>query len=213
MNYSGVWRAAGFLSVGMVVGIAGTMVNALRSGPIAAPEPPREIVSPPASATQALVALENSDLRRRLETLERASTPVRDDAGTLSVPDRHAEVAPAVSEQQNADYHARALANHDREAKDPKWSEASETSVHGILDKIADTLHFRVDRVDCRMTTCTAELGWTDYSSAQKSIDQLITDRTGFNCGTEIFMPRPDDPSRPYSATLVYDCEETLAGR
>lgn len=102
--------------------------------------------------------------------------------------------------------HAAAIARHMDSPMDLRWARASEESISSSLERLAARSGFSVANVECRSTSCLAEVGWADYRAALSSYESLLVEAYEPNCATEITLPDPIDHGATYGATLVLDC-------
>lgn len=103
--------------------------------------------------------------------------------------------------------HARAIEDHGREPVDIKWARRTESAFRSDLTKLGEAHGFSVVSIDCRTTTCASTLEWPEYGKAVGGWRDIVVARYESNCGKDIVLPEPDDPSHPYRATVVFDCE------
>jgi len=123
-------------------------------------------------------------------------------------------VAPPPSEQQSSDdrrttsaRHARDIEDHGREPVDIKWARRTEATFRSELTQLGEAHGFSVVSTDCRTTTCVSTLEWPQYGKAVGGWRDIVVARYETNCGRDIVLPEPDDPSQPYRATVVFDCD------
>jgi hypothetical protein len=107
--------------------------------------------------------------------------------------------------------HDKAIEAHRGEPLDAKWAQKTEAAFKSDLTKLGSRNGFAVVSVDCRTTTCTSTLEWSRYDTAVNSWRQIVTGSYETNCAKEILLPGPDEPSVPYRATVVFDCESAIS--
>jgi hypothetical protein len=175
----------------------------------------------PASSTTVVTRIvpieQNQEAMQQIGEL-RAMLEARQDAGREQRPTGSA--LPAVEErggrsaEENAAYHLdahrAAIAEHQRQPRDPRWASAAESAFRRDLTALQDLGADDVT-VDCRMTTCTAELQWPSFHDAQEKYTNVLHAEMSMNCGREILLPQPEDATQPYRATAVFRCERARA--
>jgi hypothetical protein len=112
-----------------------------------------------------------------------------------------------------ADLFATRRADHEREPDDPRWARATEAKLDTDLRALAGVRADRVVGVSCRTTSCLATLEWSSYDEARKASSDLATARYGAACSTWVHLPRPENTSGAYQATVYFDCLTSRSGR
>ena len=135
----------------------------------------------------------------------------REDWGDDSSPHSARSASPSgsavpSSEVSPMERHLQAIAAHKASPVDETWARAAQTSVATSLDKLAARSGFSVNTVECRSSSCLAEIGWPSYHGALSTYENLLVEPYEPNCATEIVLPDPADQGAAYSATLVLDC-------
>jgi hypothetical protein len=107
----------------------------------------------------------------------------------------------------DADFES-AIAAHAAERADSRWAYATTSQVSSALERAVGQLEgARLLSVDCRSTTCVAEIAWDHYSRAFESAGRLLNVDVGLPCGTRYRLTeRPDDQAEPYNQYLLLDC-------
>jgi hypothetical protein len=108
--------------------------------------------------------------------------------------------------------HAAAIDAHWQERSDASWAPRATDATHRDLEGIAvqAEVPFEIMDVDCRSTTCLAELEWSSYGAAVGGYPDLLHHAYALDCARRIVLPEPatshDDR---YRASLVIDCTGT----
>jgi hypothetical protein len=100
--------------------------------------------------------------------------------------------------------HNRMLETHRSEARDIRWAPDTEGIIVKNLAEIGKE-KFDTVKVECKTTTCTANLEWPSYQRAVATYSDLLHFATEVNCAREILLPEPKDPEAPYQATFVLE--------
>jgi hypothetical protein len=104
---------------------------------------------------------------------------------------------------------------HETEPRNAKWAPAAEASFQHDLEQLATRGQgYQIAKVDCRSTTCAAQLEWSDFNTAVHGYEGVIGQRYGINCATRIQLPEPGEGQldQKYRATLLFDCSEATTG-
>lgn len=136
-----------------------------------------------------------------------AAEPAAQEPGVVEPPELSLEEQGA----EHVERHEAALAEHDGEPRDPSWAPAVEASLLVDLNAVPN-LGGRATRVDCRMTSCVAEIRWPDYATALASYANVLHAELRANCSRATVLPEPSQRDQAYQATFVLDCESHRAG-
>jgi hypothetical protein len=169
--------------VGLVAGVGGALVTARASHP----PTPNDRSAPPTNRL-------DNDINASRERQVRAAAEVLVNAAALaakSAPENpRAALSPAEEGIRRQRQHEDLLANHLRETVDPEWAQRSSVSVSSELKTLAESRHFSLLELDCRRTSCVADIEWQSYADARTEYDALLHGRfSGINCGSEILVP------------------------
>jgi hypothetical protein len=115
--------------------------------------------------------------------------------------------APMPGPQESRRRHDARMQALQGEPRDPAWAAAATRALTAQYSSLASSNRFTVRTVDCRTVTCGVEFEWRDFGEAQAWHQALAQMGANPNCGTELYFGPPDDPNRPYRATLLLDCE------
>jgi hypothetical protein len=99
-----------------------------------------------------------------------------------------------------------AIARHEAEPLDREWSQSAAHTIRKDLTALGKGNHFRISEVDCRTHSCVATLVWSDYDTAIREWQPIITHSYGVPCGTSIYLAEPADRKLPYRADAIYSC-------
>jgi hypothetical protein len=128
---------------------------------------------------------------------------------TAPVASGSAPHAPTPLEAQQR-YEAR-LQQHAAEPVDPGWSRATASLIEADVLEQAGTTSVRVGRVDCRTTSCTAELEWPSVAEADRDYLSLVHFPYRANCSRTVVLPPPSTAAGPLRAKMLLDCESWRA--
>jgi hypothetical protein len=124
-------------------------------------------------------------------------------------PSRSAAAAPTPLESQQR-YEAR-LQRHAKEPVDPGWSRGTASLIEADVLKQAGSTSVRLGRVDCRTTSCTAELEWPSMADADRDYVSVVHFPYRANCSRTVLLPPPSKAAEPVRAQLLLDCESWRA--
>jgi hypothetical protein len=106
--------------------------------------------------------------------------------------------------------HHAAIEQHMREPGDPTWAPASEKSLREFLSKLPAHTKYRVTLVDCRTTTCIAELSFRSYEDARQTWHSVLEARNPIQCTTAITLEDPKKSgAKGFELSVIYDCADT----
>jgi hypothetical protein len=100
------------------------------------------------------------------------------------------------------------LEKHAQEPVDAAWARDTQTELQQEVSSLASKANFKFVRAHCGTTTCSATVEWKDYGAAVRNYSSLLHYRYKNGCLREVLLPEPDDKSRTYQATVLYDCEQ-----
>jgi hypothetical protein len=134
--------------------------------------------------------------------LPRFPTPAPPEAQPHSSPRPSREEARALV----SSLHAERVNRHMQDSVDPVWSAHAEATVGTTLAAMAKQDNFTVNKVECRRTSCLADIGWTNLGEARRTYHDLLHGHYGdVNCARELLLPDNGDPANPVNAQLVLD--------
>ncbi|HEY5959314.1 MAG TPA: hypothetical protein VIV60_22305 [Polyangiaceae bacterium] len=151
-------------------------------------------------------------LEKQLESLaavHNENTPI---ASVSSAIDEERELAA----QRAQDEHANLLRAHALERRDAVWAPQTERLVRSELDALSEqmTRSFSVQSVDCRTSTCVAQLAWPSLGAAQVNLASLLSGSAGPGCARQIALPpETGKGDTPYSASFHLDCAQERWGQ
>jgi len=140
-----------------------------------------------------------------------AATP--DVAAPLPIESSAAPVPPepldlAEMRRREVQAHHAVIARHMREPGDATWAPESEKRLRAFLSPLAAREKFRVVSVDCRTTSCVAELSFPSYAAAQSKWRSVLNAHNPVGCGTQIALEEPHGEATGHELSVVYDCTE-----
>lgn len=98
---------------------------------------------------------------------------------------------------------------HAAAARDPVWAPKASVDLSEDLKAIAETSNaFRVIDVDCKTSTCVANLEFTNSGTATKTWRSLLTKSYRVNCATTILLHSTDNTEAAFREQLMFDCKE-----
>jgi hypothetical protein len=150
-----------------------------------------EAQSPPGSAAR----------DERVGSLENRITQLEDQKQPPAPPQDIAR-----DQAKNFAAHAASIEAHRRDKVDPGWARDVERAYNDDLQAISRDSQFRLLNVNCRTTSCIAELEFANFNIANQNWSKVLHRRYKTACGTEISIPPTDKPDEPYRATVVFDC-------
>jgi hypothetical protein len=119
---------------------------------------------------------------------------------------------PAVAREREVNAFHADLARHAAEGVDSKWASVAASSLTKDFVALAPAGHFKLKSVDCRTTTCVANVEFDTYGAAMRGWQQILLTPFRTGCGVEILLDeQPRDPSLPYQANSLFDCEAVRA--
>jgi hypothetical protein len=135
------------------------------------------------------------------------------DAGIVAAPAQKPEEDRELRTQRMLEEHARFIAQHDAERRDGPWASNEERALRVTLGELSEKMKraFSFESVDCRTSTCVAELVWPSETAARVGLQDLLVGSAAAGCGREIAYP-PATGEGPYGASLVLDCAEARWG-
>jgi hypothetical protein len=107
--------------------------------------------------------------------------------------------------------HRAAIERHQQEPVDQLWSQPSARRLREFLSALPTHSNFAVRSVDCRTSTCVAELRFPTYAVAQSTWRSILNIPNPLGCGTEITLEDPQPAAPSYDLSVVYDCGEVRA--
>lgn len=193
--------------VGVLGSFAGGYVWAQRSAEARHSRGAKEAESAPRSAEVTRVVVERGASpvdEQRLATLERR-------LAELTAPARSAAARVAPTPLESQQRYEQRLQQHAAEPVDQGWSRPTASLIQSDVLKQADTMNFRLGRVDCRTTSCTAELEWPSPAEADREYQSLAHFPYRANCSRTVVLPPPTTGAGPVHAQLFLDCESWRA--
>jgi hypothetical protein len=123
-------------------------------------------------------------------------------------PSAHVAGGPLSTRDPHADalrFHDR-LAAHEREGVDPSWASRAQAAYEGDLARLAADARFRLGRVDCRSTSCMAQLSFASFAAAKDSMQRIVLSRWTLNCAKEMNLDPTTDGAAEYATSIYFDC-------
>jgi len=126
-----------------------------------------------------------------------------------SASDPSAEVDLVELRRKEVQAHHAAIEQHMREPGDPNWAPASEKSLREFLNKLPAHAKYRVTLVDCRTTSCVAELSFPSSEVARSTWHSVLEATNPIHCGTAITLEEPKKEAKSYEVSVLYQCGRT----
>jgi hypothetical protein len=134
-----------------------------------------------------------------------SAAPSGDDEGN-SAPKQETKSASAESDRR---LHEQLLAAHRQEARNSSWASSTEQRITQALDEESRKLHVTVRDVDCRSSSCTAQVTWPSAAEARAEMSQFVEESgMGVQCARRLTLPESDRDEGPLTATMYMDCSE-----
>jgi hypothetical protein len=110
---------------------------------------------------------------------------------------------------------AQAIANREsqfsQEYFDSAWSPVAAAALTKTLEGLQAAGKFSLDRVECKVALCRAQIRWPSYSEALENWKQIIHADIGMQCQSEMSVPAPETTGEPYVARAFFDCADERA--
>jgi len=166
-----------------------------------APSAERSSSSPTTGAAERLASLE-----QRLMSMDRDRAQAPESAPSSAstsgdVPQDIAQLREAALNHWGA-----RLQQHASEPIDANWSRSASGSFTDDLQQLASAQRFQLINTDCRSSSCSATVQWSDYGTAASNYTALLHQQTQLGCAREMVLPEPTNREAPYQASVLYDC-------
>ena len=99
----------------------------------------------------------------------------------------------------------RKIQSHRSDRKDEPWATNAASLLRSDLEAAMAGAAFRIVDVDCRTTSCTAELAWPRAVDAFKDYESIVRRSYMLNCARGVSLPEARNEG-PMQATLIFDC-------
>jgi hypothetical protein len=101
------------------------------------------------------------------------------------------------------------IAFHSQDSTDFDWAGSVETDIQGDLDDLTEETDIRVQKVECRTTSCIAVLQWPSYAEAQQTFRRFLALPHAGECGSKLILPEVESQREgdPVEATVLFQCE------
>lgn len=110
----------------------------------------------------------------------------------------------AVSEEQAFQNR---IAEHARDPIDRAWASQSAQALQiDITSMSARAGGCHVVDVDCRTSSCVATIEWPNFRAARDNYQRFTQQAFHVNCAREMTLIPPQDDSRPFQASIFFDC-------
>jgi hypothetical protein len=104
---------------------------------------------------------------------------------------------------------AQAVKAHEEEAMDRRWSARSEFAFRAALERLTTTLSCTIQQLDCKTTSCLAQMSFASAASAREALSQVArVDVPDVNCNREAWVPKGDG-----TVYLLLDCTDLRASQ
>jgi len=100
--------------------------------------------------------------------------------------------------------HENLIDQHRAEAVSPTWAAEAQGAVVAELKSLQAETKFSLLGVDCRSTSCLAEVEWPSINDIRRGYHSLLHARfDNLNCATEFYAPTTAAAGTPLRTTLV----------
>lgn len=146
-------------------------------------------------------------------TMHAPRTPAgaRDLRPTAEAAEQHAAIAePAASAAQvvPAEPTAQDYIDHARaEPRDEAWANAMERTFGEDLGNKAKQQNFRLGRIECFATSCTAELFWDTLREARAGLKGALGGPDHTRCSPRLLLSREGNENAAEMGVMVLDCK------
>jgi hypothetical protein len=96
------------------------------------------------------------------------------------------------------------VATHERSPVDAAWASTASRTYQGDLDERQRRFNFRAGPVECRSSSCVAEVEWDSYAEAQRTFHTLVGFPTEMTCQSHISIPEPEDMTLVYKSKVLF---------
>lgn len=107
-------------------------------------------------------------------------------------------------------FHER-LEGHGREPVDPSWARDAQIAYRADLRGLATDAGFSLGAIDCRSTSCTAQLTFASFAAARGSMQRIVLSRWTLNCAKEMNLDPATDGTSDYTTSIYFDCARARA--
>jgi hypothetical protein len=105
------------------------------------------------------------------------------------------------------------LEQHEREAVDPSWAIEAQRAHERDLNRLAKEARFSLRGVNCRATSCVADISFASYDAARNSMKIIMLSRWTLNCTREMNLDPVTEESFAYSTSIYFDCASARPSR
>jgi hypothetical protein len=204
-------------SIGLISGViggalAGAVVSILIGGsrrtllpsPVATAAAHETSSAPPHTGVEVDRAWEIRALEAKVAALQAAGEAPTDGGA----PEAHESPNPeAAGERHEATFNA-VIEAHGREPRDQTWAGQASQSLSDNFRETAKTAHFTFQGIDCRTTTCVADVTFDTYRDAKSQFPRVLHTLYNPPCAVSIYLPLAQNDTDPYPAKAILDCEE-----
>jgi len=99
---------------------------------------------------------------------------------------------------------------HQRQSIHPTWSSEATRAFSADFSALTQGQPFTVRAIDCRSTSCIANVQWPSYAEAAASYQVLLHHSYAMDCMRSLLLPDPEDPERAYEASLILECGDVM---
>ena len=172
----------------------------------AAADAPAKAAVVPSMSEPRLAALEEAV--RTMQARAQAQAPAPD--GARPAASVEAEAPPRASRPDEGAVHADLLARHNSEPVDPTWAPATTLTIQTQLAASPGT-SYQLEGVDCRSTTCVANLRWSSRTAADQELDEVVGSTSAGPCTRRLTLPNEAGERDAYRASLFFDCSKAAS--
>lgn len=119
-------------------------------------------------------------------------------------------VSPEAAREHFLGLMAERRTRHANEPVDRPWARTAEAGFQADLQRMGSAPGaggFSLQKVECKTTSCSADLLFADYQSVSSQSSRLLHEQYSQPCGTTVFAPEPAAPNEPYVLTVYFECD------
>jgi hypothetical protein len=201
-------RRAPFAALIAVAGIGAAWALLVQESPAPHAPRPQHRVAPARAAISTHdprvreLQAPSTELNARIEVLEddvTAALPVADTEPIDLEATRRQEVDAALAS------YAALIAGHEASPVDTGWAHRSRELLDADLTNMLATMDgARLESIECRSSSCIAQLDLASFGSAQEKAAELVSGQYGVNCATRIQLDDATAGEAPYRVQMVF---------
>ena len=100
----------------------------------------------------------------------------------------------------------------DGEPADPGWAPRAAKLLNEDFHNLGSNGSFQVNAVDCKTTTCVADIAFTDHYVAMTHWKEILANHFSVPCGVRMVLDGEGNGAEPYPTRVLLDCEDARVG-